>query len=224
MGELELLSDGLDMVRTLAWMIFPRSEIHRRQHVARTKAWTACEQAGATDDVILSSTFLREILGGPGKAEMEEMATEAGKRGSVAGDLLALIYQMEAGGHTEPSFGKAIEQYKSYALGLKYGDGESLKYSEATLRAYFEDYASVAHLWAAMRINQGPYAYTANPKNLFSDQESFVHFLGVAKSIALFASTFIPKRTKPSKPIIPAEILLSIPESVAAIHLKFRLV
>lgn len=219
---LVLERDGLDMARTLAWMIFPKSEIHRKQHLARTIAWAACEDTNSNGEIVLSAAAMKEILVGPGKVEMEEMAAEAAKRGTVAGDLLTLIYKMNAGGHSEPSFGKAIEQYKSFALGLKYGDGESLKYSEETLRTYFKDYASVSHLWAAFRFNQGPYFFAKDPRDVFRTDKAFVDFLGVAKSIAQFASTFIPKRTKPPKPIVSLEVFLQIPEEIPAMNLVLK--
>jgi hypothetical protein len=122
---------------------------------------------------------------------MQALAAEATKQGTVAGDLLGLMYEMHLQGMDEPSFGKAIENYKQFALPLRYGDGEALKRSEATLRQYFNAFESVAHLWAAFRLNQGPYAYTADPKDIFHTPE------GLRALLPLFGS---PRTPRPSAP------------------------
>ena len=121
----------------------------------------------------------------------------------------------------EPSFGKAVDHYKGFAPGLKYGDGEALKYSEQTLRNYFSEFASVAHLWAAFRLNQGPYKYVNDPRDVFHKPEAMRTFLGVAKSLGEFATTFIPKRTKPPLTVIPDSILIALPDEIAPVRLTF---
>ena len=220
---LDLKNDGLDGGRVMAWMLFPNRPDIREIHFVRE----VVEQEvlnGESDDtpVNLPAWMLRTLLESPGKEETGRLAAEATKRGTVAGDLLALIYEMQARRAVEPSFGKAIEHYKGFALGLKYGDGEALKYSEQTLRSYFDEFASVAHLWAAFRLNQGPYAYTKDPQSVFHSPEDLHTFLGIAKAVGQFAESFVPKRTKPPRPVIDGETLVHIPSEVLPVNLTFR--
>jgi hypothetical protein len=222
MESLELFGDGMDGGRAMAWMLFPADAALREHHMAREVAEQACKEAAASETISIAPQTLLALLDGPGGLEMKRLAAEATKRGTVAGDLLHLLYEMHARGVDEPSFGKALEHYKRFAPGLTYGDGEALKYSEQTLRTYFDEFRSVAHLWAAWRLNTGPYAYLPDPRQVFHDASSLQTFLGVAKGVADFATTFIPKRTKPPRPVIEINDLIAIPESIASIRLTFH--
>lgn len=204
-------------------MLFPTRPDLREVHFVRevVEQELMSRETGDTP-VNLPAWMLRTLLDSPGKDETKRLAAEATKRGTVAGDLLALIYVMEAQNVNEPSFGKAVEHYKGFALGLKYGDGEALKYSEQTLRNYFDEFASVAHLWAAFRLNQGPYAYTEDPRSVFHSPSDLLTFLGIAKDVGRFAESFIPKRTKPPRPVIDGDILVHIPADVLPVKLHFR--
>lgn len=220
---LDLKNDGLDGGRTMARMLFPSRPDLRKIHFVREFVEQEV-MSGKADDmaVKLPTWMLRTLLDSPGKDETKSLAAEATKRGTVAGDLLALIYEMQARHVGEPSFGKAVDHYKGFALGRKYGDGEALKYSEQTLRNYFDEFASVAHLWAAFRLNQGPYAYTEDARSVFHSPKDFLTFLGIAKDVGRFAESFIPKRTKPLRPVIDGEILVQIPADVLPVRLHFR--
>jgi hypothetical protein len=203
-------------------MLFPNDESTRESYLNRELALRVCNAAHPSEHVSIEPQMLMALADGPGMEELSRQAVEATKRGTVAGDMMNLIYEMHGRGVSEPSFGKAIEGYKSFAPGKKYGDSEALKYSEQTLRNYFDEFRSVAHLWAAFRMNQGPYAYAPDGREIFHDEASLIKMLGVAKGIQEFASTFIPKRTKPALPIIGVEEQVKIPESIAAMRLVFK--
>jgi hypothetical protein len=220
--ELALFNDGNDPGRVLSLMHFPSSDEARRQFFVRHIVKKACDDGAAEAEVSLSTALLKDLIEGPGLLEMKAMTEEAVKKGSVAGDLLHLIYEMHARGLEEPSFGKALKEYQAFALGGKYGDGEALKYSEQTLRNFFSEYMPVAHLWAAFRLNRGPYAYAEHPQDVFASSDMFRTFLGVAKGIGEFATTFIPKRTKPPKPVIDPLALVQIPGEIPSVRLSFR--
>lgn len=223
MKFLELRRDGLDGGRALAWMLFPNRPDLRKIHFVRELVEREY-MPGAVDDspLTLPAWMVQSLLNSPGKEEMKDLAADGTKRGTVAGDLLGQIYEMQMMALPEPSFGKAVERYKVFALGLTYGDGEPLKYSEQTLRKYFDEFASVAHLWAAFRLNQGPYAYTDDPRDVFHSSAAFFTFLGIAKAVADFATTFIPKRTKPPRTVIDADVLIHVPDEVSPIRLHFH--
>lgn len=223
MEQLELVGDGLDGGRLLAWMLFPHNRQLRQVHFVRELVKQEYIAEGGSDkQVTLPTWMLQTLLDGPSDAEMVQLAAESTKRGTVAGDLLGLIYEMHVRGVMEPSFGKAIKRYKEFALGLKYGDGDALKYSEQTLRNYFNEFANVAHFWAAFRLNQGPYAFTEDSREVFHVETSFLKFLGVSKSIGSFAASFIPKRTKPPHPVIDQAQIVRVPDSVPSLTLRFK--
>lgn len=207
----------------MAWMLFPHSQQLRQSHFVRELIKQEYVVDGDGEKVVsLPSWMLQTLLDSPSHSEMVQLAADATKEGTVAGDLLGLIYEMHISGVAEPSFGKAIKRYKEFAIGLKYGDGDALKYSEQTLRNYFNEYASVAHFWAAFRLNQGPYSFTKDARDVFHKEDSFLKFLGVSKSIGNFASSFIPKRTKPPRPVIDRDLIVGIPDSVHSLTLRLK--
>ena len=223
METLELLGDGLDGERVMAWMLFPNEQDLRRAHIVRKMLIDSyIRDRIPSDQVKVPVCVLQSMLDGPSQYELHNRAVEATKQGTVAGDLLALIYEMHLRGVEEPSFGKAIANYKKFALGRRYGDRGALKRSEATLRRYFDSFESVAHLWAALRLNQGPYPYTSVKSDVFHSPEGLQAMLGVAKAVGEFATKFIPKRTKPSKPVISLGTLVKIPEEITAKRLSFK--
>lgn len=225
MEKLELLGDGLDGGRVMAWMLFPKEPEVRMVHfVKEVMAQNFIKERASSELVNVPVWALQSLLEGPSKSEIHNLATEATKQGTVAGDLLGLMYEMHLRGVNEPSFGKAVEQYKEFAFGLRYGDSEALKRSEATLRNYFDAFEPVAHLWAAFRLNQGPYTFTTDPRDVFHTSDGLKSMLGVAKTIGEFATTFIPKRTKPPKPVIGSGTLVKIPDEIPALHLIFKAV
>ena len=223
MQKIELMGDSLDIGRVMAWMLFPNDQNMRLVHVAREIVEQSLLSGKAQDSLVTVPAWaLKALLCGEGKKATEVAAVEATKQGTVAGDLLALIYEMYVREMAEPSFGKAIEQYKGFALGLKYGDGDALKYSEQTLRNYFDEFEAVSHLWAAFRLNTGPYAYTTDPRDIFRKSEALTLFLGVAKALGEFATGFIPKRTKPPRTVLDVKKMLQIPDHIQAVRLAFK--
>lgn len=219
MNNIELSGDGLDGVRVMAWMCFPNSHEMRKTLLAREILQNLLSDQ-SSDAAIVSapSWVLQCLMSGPSHHEIREQAGEAAKRGNVAGDLLGLIYRMHLEEVEEPSFRKAIADYKRFALGGKYGDGTPLKYSEATLRNYFDEFKSVAHLWAAYRLNQTEYQFTPDKRNFFRDTEALSVCLGVAKGVAEFAASFVPKRW--TAPVIEAVLMVQIPNEISTLPLR----
>lgn len=219
MMELELQHDGLDCGRVLGWMLFPKNAAMRAAHFNREVVRQMLDQHSEHTSVMLSTAVLSELLNGPSQNELRMAAESATKRGTVAGDLLSLIYRRWAQGLEEPSFGKAIEDYKAFAMGKTYGDGEALKYSEQRLRDYYSEFLPVAHLWAAFRFNQGPERYTEDPRDVFHDPSALMTMLGIAKAVGEFATTFVPLRT--TKTVISVADLVGIPSEIVPMRLTY---
>jgi hypothetical protein len=199
-------------------MLYPKNADFRMAYCLRNR-W----QALAAQDTqhTLSSADLCCLLDAASRQELREAADAGTKQGTVAGDLLGLIYEQWQLDRDQPSMRKALGQYKKFAVGRKYGDGEALKYSDMQLRIYFEAAAPSAHLWAAHRLLKIHKDRGKSYKEAFTP-EGMPLLLGVAKELQDFATTYIPKGTKPAKPIIGEQDMLLLPDTIPPIKLPFR--
>jgi hypothetical protein len=137
----------------------------------------------------------------------------------VAGDLLVAMYEDWRMEEPRPSMRSALKRYRAWSVGRRYGDGEALKYSDMQLRRYFAEAAPAAHLWAASRLLQahkdGGKAFRA----AFT-RNGMPYLLGLARELQEFGATFIPKGTKPPKPVLARRDLLLIPDEIAPVKPK----
>ncbi len=200
-------------------MLYPKNAEFRTSYSLRNH-WTAL--AVKNTHHTLSSADISELLNIASRHELRESSEAGTKQGTVAGDLLGLIYQRWRLGKDLPSMRKALSHYREFAVGRKYRDGEALKYSDMQLRAYFDAAAPSAHLWAAHRLLKNIKDRGKSYKEAFTP-EGMPLLLGVAKELQDFAITYVPKGTKPSKPIIGAHEMLLLPEVIAPIKLSFGL-
>lgn len=192
----------------IAAMCFPSNAVNRTAYCLRNDLARRC---ACEDDVKLPATELQRVLDLPSRVELR-LASEAGvKHGTVAGDLLAVIYEQWRSGRPEPSMRSAIKFYRCWSVGKKYGDGEAMKYSDMQLRRYFANAAPAAHLWAAFRLTP----HLRDNKSSFA-RDGLPKLLAAAKRIQDFATTFVPKRAKPAKPIIDGSTMLKVPEHIEA--------
>ena len=199
-------------------MLYPANPDFRESYSLRNR-WS--ELAEKNINLTLSSMEVRDLLNAASRQELNEAADAGTKQGTVAGDLLALIYEHWQLDRDQPSLRKALSQYREFAVGRKYGDGEALKYSDMQLRVYFEAAAPSAHLWAAHRLLKKIKDRGKSYKAAFT-AEGMPLLLGVAKELQDFATTYIPKGTKSAKPIISRQDMLLLPETIAPVKLPFR--
>jgi hypothetical protein len=199
-------------------MLYPKNADWRMSYCLRNR-WTAI--AAQDTQHTLSSSDVNDLLNAASRQELSEAAEAGTKQGTVAGDLLSLIYEHWRLDGDQPSMRKALSKYREFAVGKKYGDGEALKYSDQQLRVYFEAAAPSAHLWAAHRLLKNIKDRGKSYKEAFT-AHGMPLLLGVAKDFQDFAITYIPKGTKPAKPIISVQDMLLLPETIAPIKLPFR--
>ena len=202
----------------IAAMLYPSNAEWRASYCLRNR-WAALTAENA--EHTLSSIEVRDLLNAASRQDLRDAAAVGVKQGTVAGDLLGLIYEHWRLDGDQPSMRKALCRYREFALGRKYGDGEALKYSDGQLRVYFDAAAPSAHLWAAHRLLKKYKDRGKAYKTAFT-AEGMPMLLGVAKELQDFATTFIPKGTKPAKPIIGMEVMLLLPETIAPIKLPFK--
>ena len=197
----------------IAAMIFPRDETLRAAYCLRNK-WA--DKIDAAPEFRLSAGEIQALLSLPSRASLSELAVDGTKHGTVAGDLLNLIYEQWRLGKPGASLRGALKRYRGWAVGNTYGDATPLKYSDMQLRRYFEAATPSAHLWAALRLLKAFKDNGQSYKAAFT-KEGMPTFLGVAAEIQSFATTFIPTATKPPKPVLDRRDLLLIPSLITPI-------
>lgn len=219
MGELQITGDFETTRNTVVGaMLYPRNPDLYASYCLRNR-WGALSADNAQHT--LSSSEVRDLLNSASRQELSEAAIVGTKQGTVAGDLLSLIYEQSRLSKPLPSMRAALKGYRLFALGNKYGDGEALKYSDQQLRTYFEASSPSAHLWAAYRLLMIVKDRGKAHRASFT-AEGMPLLLGVAKELQDFATTYIPKGTKPPKPIIRAQDLWLLPETISPVKLPFR--
>jgi hypothetical protein len=197
-------------VAVIAAMIFPRSPVYRRAYELRQALSRRPIHEGT---VRIGVPELRLLTDGPSRAEIRAAALSGTREGTVAGDLVALIFEQSRRGAPEPSLRSALSRYQAWALGRTYGDGGALKYSAMTLRTYLDAAAPSAHLWAAQRLM----THEGERSNALT-RAGLPRLLGLARAIQDFACTFVPKRTKPPKSVLSRSEVILVPEWIDPIE------
>lgn len=198
----------------LAAMLFPRNENLRHSYCLRN-VWF--DRLQSESQYALAAADVQAFLNVASRHELRVASDAGARQGPVAGDLLGLVYQQVHADLPWPSMREAVRQYQIFAKGRTYGDGLPLKRSNGQIRTYFEAAAPAAHLWAARRIIQG-FSDGGKAYQASFTAEAWPYFLGVAKELQEFATTFIPKGSKPAKPIICRSEMLLLPDSIKPIR------
>lgn len=216
MPELEIRGNGFDPTWILAVMNFPDDEPMRRAFYTIQCAKAELEESKESGIVKLTADFVNDLIDAPSNSELRERVVVTTKRGLVAGDFFANIFAMGSFPREvkEPSVGKAIALSQAFAN--RYGDGTPMPSSETAIRACVNDFRSVAHLWAAMRLHQA--LPMREHRTLLTDRQGVTAFLGIAGTIQDFACEFIPKRAKPRVPLLDSSTIWRVSDSVPRRH------
>lgn len=216
MATVLVITGDFESTRTtvMAAMLYPRNEAYRAGYCLRDE-WSRRLRDDA--QYAVSASDIQAFLDLPSRQDLRAAAEAGTKRGSVAGDLLRLAYEDWRLKKPEPSIRSALRHYRGWSPGKKYGNGSALLYSDAQLRLYFAEAEPAAHLWAAFRLLKRTKDRDKSDRSAFTPH-GMPTFLGVAKELQDFATTFVPKRAKPAKPLIDADALLQIPMHVHPIR------
>ena len=202
----------------IAAMLYPRNDAYRAGYCLRNE-WARRAQADVQHNV--STSELLALMDAPSRQELASAAEVGTKHGTVAGDLLALIYEDWRLGKPEPSLRAALRRYREWSPGKKYRDGSALLYSDWQLRRFWCEAKPSAHLWAAQRLLKRIKDRGKSYRTAFTP-DGMPYFLGVASELQNFATTFTPKRVKPPKPIIGVDTLLLIPAHIQPMKFDLR--
>lgn len=216
--------------RDLLWaiMAYPRDETSRHELMARLKLQAIApierellNQAGedpqARRNAVMSAgatlAYWLQPHGGftslcsaPGSEEVLEKFFTRVWPGSIAGDILCYMLQMEVSG-IAPSVNKGVAIVVDYLRGATTATGRGGPCSERYIRAAWEEFKPVAHFWLAYRIwqfDEGAIDHRLGPE-WFSplDVESLRAFLALTE---LLAGQVQPRpQGKRRSPIDPAD-------------------
>lgn len=217
MPEIELRRAGLDSAWILALMNFPTDSAMRRSYYAVCYAAWVLEECRDEPDVI-GVDLIEGLISAPSKSDLGAKVADETKKGVVAGNFLLTMYVMNAFPETfsEPSVRKAIYAARVYASKTRFGDGSSLPTSETAIRKYFDEFRSVAHLWAATRLHES--LPIRDQREILGSAEAVRDFLGIARTLEDFGCVFVPKRAKPKQPILDRNSIWRVPESFPRLH------
>ena len=226
--------------RDLLWatMAYPRSEVARHELMARLKLQTAAlletsalNDAGDDPKARLATvmglgatlgTWLEPhggLLALANARSAKEVFDDWQARiwpGSVAGDILCYMHQMEVS-DIKPSVNKAVAITVEYLKDATTGEGQTGPCSERYIRSSWEEFKPVAHFWLAFRVwqfdNGGAGDQRSGPK-WFSplNVETLQSFLALAEFLAKDVS--FPPQGKRKPPIDPADFW-RVPQGIA---------
>ena len=221
MPMLEIINNPeIDITNILLVMLFPSNQLDRdRHHLLKQTAQYLKNESLA--EFWFSRSELELIVSSPSIESWEEKVKNNTKKAIIAGDLAGLLYAMYIFEIPEPSMNKAIHVMKEFALTheVKYGDGARLPISEQTIRNCWKEYYSVAHLWAAFRLNQD---YKINPDGLVYSDDGYINFLKVAAGILKFGKSFVPFRAKDNKAIFYGNDVWELPTKIEPLKLETK--
>lgn len=194
-----------------AIMYFPNNEFLRDAYFISEFVQGKLEGSNKSrHQVEFDKEIIERLMKAPSIMELRDKKIEALKKGVLAGDMLASIYLMHRFKMPEPSLNKAIHISRKFNTRNLYGNSIQIPRSIRKIKEAFKEYKPVAHLWAALRLNQN-YPY-ANEGELFFEKLTF--FLEVSEGFLEFGTTFIPHRARPQEPILPNEDMWQLPEDI----------
>jgi hypothetical protein len=123
---------------------------------------------------IYSGTFLRD-----------------GRKGSMAGFVLTYLYILETHKVNSGSLNKALHLASKHAEAAnKWGDGTSVAKTTRSLRAAWDEFRSVAHLWAAEHLID--HRYRRGSESNFSYETHVVEMIEWSEAFRRWLESFVP--------------------------------
>ena len=210
-NQISLKGNNTDGLWVQAVMYFPTDKFLRESWYTTEFASGLVSNLDSQATVHLTAETLTHLIDAPSHAALKEKTRVAVKRGTVVGDVLASIYLMDRFGLPEPGMNKAIHVAQRFARHAKYGDESTMRLSDRTIKKYWREYESVAHLWSAWRLNMS-YRYVEDQTSLFF--ENLPMLLQVAAGQLEFGRTFVPARVKPRKAILDTPDIWDVPPEI----------
>jgi len=226
MPYIDITDKYLLLPRVQAVMYYPNSSQEQDQYITWFMANAEIDGMPDSETINVDISTLKTLLNLRASQDIKNDVIKSFKEGMIAGDVLGALYLMVRFNlDPEPSMNKAIDAFDKYASATKFGDGTPIPHSDKSVKKYWKKFKTVAHLWAAYRINQS-FPYIAKQEDIFISRENLLMFLGVAKELLLFGTKFTPKRPKLNKTIMEPTMKLTecfqIPDEIKPIPLNIN--
>lgn len=213
MSTLVINGDQHDILYVLAIMLFPENEQLRTQftctHLVSTDM--ADEKTLSLYGVSKNDTE-KILLNSPTLSDFNnKIQPKIMKKTILVGSMLAELYLTNMHDLDSPSKSKARHVAINLIKKITNKDGYHLSISERTVDKYWNEYKSVAHLWAAFFLNN-EYKYH-NDDNIFIP-DVFPTFLEIAASLQDFGTSFISDQLISNESILNLNSLWSLPEDM----------
>lgn len=193
-------------------MTFPKYSQLREQSEIILRFTMEIDDFSDENNMVVTAGDLRRLARSMSEAELRKMRHQAIKRGSIAGGLLLIMYLMDLFNIKDPSMNKAIYLLQRGSKDHFYGDGESLKSSEKTIRKYWKEYKPVAHLWGALELNNWYHLY--DPVDLLTGKENITIFLRMSAALLDFGKDLIPSHSKSNTPLLDYLECWTLPKEI----------
>ena len=192
-----------DSILVRATMLWPDDRERWRHYCAVDYANRFVHEDDSPEICQWPASLIRSLLEAPSRSQVKRDTAQATKRGIIAGYIFVFMYLMDLRRDRLPDRGakgaslskaKFLAQKKAQS-GTSYGDGTKLFTSDTTIEQCWQDYRSVAHLWAAGLMNKFvPYA-----GRRLTDPVHFPRFLQTAAFMQQFGTTHkLDNRSKTS--------------------------
>lgn len=210
MPFLNINGGDLDSFWVYSAMAFPNDDQKRAEFI--TVNYYRLQAMSPNQPVVsLPIDQLAVLVGADSYIEVMKRAACAAGPGSIVGDLLGYIVTMRLAGHPEPSIRKAIYLAQQYNEGASNAFDKKPATSEIGIRNYWNEYRTVAHLWAAHRTFQQPGSPYSGDDVCLLDPDAFRTFLAVAEWYRNVGETCISAHAKNPEPLLPTADMWRVP-------------
>jgi hypothetical protein len=212
MPELTLTKTNFDAFFVYATMAHPDNERYREEFIASQVIHCNQNLTSEDADLHIPKSIMSVLINSPSLENVTERASKSAYGGAVAGDILLYIAEMHLTGHKEPSVRKAVYLAEDYLANAVDGYGKKGATSNISIRKCWEEYKTVAHLWAAFRVCQ------LTPDKDFSNLydtlfgDNLGQFLAIAEAYRHFGEVFKPSRIKSQESLLPKNKTWRVPE------------
>ena len=213
MTKLNLEGNQSDILKVLAIMLFPENEKLQKQYICATLELNGTVDATFYKPYAIDKNDSPKILldSPTSKQFSEKIVPKATQKAIVVGSMLTALYLMDMHEFESPSKSKARHIAIFLTRKILNSDDKHLTLSERTVDKYWNEYKSVAHLWAAFVLNN-EYTYH-NDDNIFIP-DAFPTFLEIAASLQDFGTSFSSDQLISNESILNLNSLWSLPEDM----------
>lgn len=186
-----------DVTSTLAVMLWPGEQQEKERAQFFAAKYVDHVLRSTEEEVTLPANLLAALLDAPGWSALLEEVVKRTKRATVAGHVLVTMFVMDLckerlpkRGDPGASLDKAIAVMEAWAsMDKRFGNGSKFPLSDRTIRNYWDEFRSVAHLWAAKDLNLDP-AFQFAPRQEVLNADNLHSLLCMAGQLAEFGCNF----------------------------------